>query len=86
MVARPELVGGSGADDTDLMRERPGWFAKRGAEGLLCVSDGAVAWTLKVEDGSSRALRPALGRLFEIEAFREVPIRNSLGEVVGSLS
>jgi len=86
MVARPELVGGAGSDDTALMRERPGWLAKGGAEGLLCVSDGEVAWTLKVEDGSSRALRPALGRLFEIESFLEVPVRNSLGEVVGAIS
>jgi L-asparaginase II len=86
MTARPELVGGNGADDSDLMGERPGWFAKRGAEGLFCVSDGETAWALKVEDGASRALRPALGRLFRIDAFREVPVRNSLGEVVGSLS
>src|SRR5437868_2968297 len=61
MAARPELVGGAGADDTELMRARPGWYAKRGAEGLFCASDGEVAWTLKVEDGASRALRPALG-------------------------
>jgi L-asparaginase II len=86
MAARPELVGGAGADDTDLMRERPGWFAKRGAEGLFCVSDGECAWALKVEDGASRALRPALGLLFGIDSFREVPVRNSLGEVVGSVS
>jgi L-asparaginase II len=86
MAARPELVGGAGADDTDLMRERPGWFAKRGAEGLFCVSDGECAWALKVEDGASRALRPALGLLFGIDSFREVPVRNSLGEVVGSIS
>jgi L-asparaginase II len=86
MAARPELVGGEGADDTDLMRARPGWFAKRGAEGLMCVSDGEAAWTLKVEDGSSRALRPALGLVFGIEPFREVPVRNSLGEVVGSIA
>ncbi len=58
MAARPELVGGQGADDTGLMRALPGFYAKRGAEGLLCASDGEVAWTLKVEDGSSRALRP----------------------------
>jgi L-asparaginase II len=86
MAARPELVGGQGADDTDLMRELPGWFAKRGAEGLLCASDGEVAWTFKVEDGSSRALRPALGLVLGIESFREVPVRNSLGEVVGSIA
>jgi L-asparaginase II len=86
MAARPDLVGGAGADDTDLMRARPGWYAKRGAEGLFCVSDGDVAWTLKVEDGASRALRPVLGRLFEIEELREVEVRNSRGEVVGSIA
>jgi L-asparaginase II len=86
MAARPELVGGRGADDTDLMRERPGWFAKRGAEGLFCVSDGEHAWAIKSEDGATRPLRPVLGRLFGIEAFREVEVRNSLGEAVGSVA
>jgi L-asparaginase II len=33
MRARPDLVGGDGADDTALMRILPGWIAKRGAEG-----------------------------------------------------
>jgi len=86
MAARPELVGGTGSADTELMRARPGWFAKGGAEGLFCVSDGTDAWALKVEDGSSRALRPALARLFELDAFREVEVHNSRGEVVGSIS
>jgi len=86
MVARPELVGGAGSADTDLMRARPGWFAKGGAEGLFCVSDGTDAWTLKVEDGATRALRPALGQLFGVDAFREVEVRNSRGEVVGSIA
>jgi L-asparaginase II len=86
MAARPELVGGRGAADTDLMRARPGWFAKGGAEGLFCVSDGEAAWTLKVEDGASRALRPALGQLFDLDEFRTVDVRNSRGEVVGSIA
>jgi L-asparaginase II len=86
MTARPELVGGEGSEDTDLMRALPGWFAKGGAEGLFCASDGDVAWTLKVEDGASRALRPALGQLFGIDDFREVQVRNSRGEVVGSVA
>ncbi len=86
MRARPELVGGRDADDTDLMRALPGWFAKRGAEGLFCAADGNEAWVLKVEDGSSRALRPALGLILGIDEFREVPITNSLGERVGSVS
>jgi L-asparaginase II len=86
MRARPELVGGQGADDTDLMRALPGWIAKRGAEGLFCAAgpDG-VGVALKSEDGSSRALRPALGRLLGIASFEEVPVSNSRGEIVGAL-
>jgi L-asparaginase II len=86
MAARPELVGGTGSSDTDLMRARPGWFAKGGAEGLFCVSDGEVAWALKAEDGASRALRPVLGRLFDVDELRRVDIRSSRGDVVGSIS
>ncbi len=86
MQARPDLVGGRGADDTDLMRAQPGWIAKRGAEGLFCAAgpDG-LGLALKVEDGSSRALRPALGHLLAIEAFHDVPVTNSRGETVGAL-
>ena len=86
MRTRPELVGGAGADDTDLMRAKPGWYAKRGAEGLLCAAGDGVAWTLKVEDGNSRALRPALAFLLGIDEWREVAVRNSRGEVVGAIT
>ena len=86
MRARPDLVGGTDADDTELMRALPGWIAKRGAEGLLCaLAPDGVAWAVKVEDGAARALRPALGQLLGVDAFRSVPVRNSLGEVVGSI-
>ena len=86
MRARPDLVGGRDADDTDLMRTLPGWIAKRGAEGLFCAAgpDG-LGLALKVEDGSSRALRPALGRLLGVAAFEDVPVTNSRGETVGAL-
>ena len=86
MRARPELVGGQGADDTALMRARPGWIAKRGAEGLFCAAgpDG-LGLALKVEDGASRALRPVLGFLLGVESFQRVPVKNSRGEVVGEL-
>ena len=92
MRARPELVGGEDADDTDLMRALPGWVAKRGAEGLFCaVGTDGLAVALKVEDGSKRAVRPALAALLEaverpLPAFAEVPVRNSRGEEVGRLS
>jgi L-asparaginase II len=82
MHARPELVGGAGADDTDLMHARPELIAKRGAEGLFCADGVAV----KVEDGSSRAIRPVLGMLFGIDEFEHVPVSNSRGEDVGEIA
>lgn len=86
MAAHPELVGGHGADDTDLMRARPGWIAKRGAEGLFCVrSPEGVGWALKVVDGATRALRPALAAVLGVEEFAEVPVLNTLGEPVGAI-
>jgi L-asparaginase II len=88
MRARPELVGGStGAIDTDLMRTTDGWIAKGGAEGLFCAAhaDGRGI-ALKAEDGAYRAIRPALGVVLGIDEFLETPVRNSLGEVVGSIS
>jgi L-asparaginase II len=91
MRARPELVGGSGAADTDLMRALPGWIAKRGAEGLFCaVSADGVGIALKSEDGNPRPLRPAIGALLErlglrADGFGAVPVDNSLGELVGSV-
>jgi L-asparaginase II len=86
MTAHPDLVGGRGADDTDLMRTLPGWAAKRGAEGLLCArSPEGDGFVFKVEDGSSRALRPAIAQVLGIDAFRTVDIRNTRDEVVGSI-
>jgi L-asparaginase II len=84
MQARPELVGGSsGAVDTDLMR-RGGWIAKGGAEGLFCAaSDDGRGIALKAEDGAYRAIGPALGRLLDIDAFRESPLTNTRNEIVG---
>jgi L-asparaginase II len=86
MIAHPELVGGRGADDTDLMRAKPGWWAKRGAEGLFCVAGDGFAWTFKVEDGASRALRPAIAHVLGVDEFAEAPVRNSRAEVVGAIT
>jgi L-asparaginase II len=91
MRARPELVGGEGATDTELMRTLPGWIAKGGAEGLVCAaSPEGLGVALEVEDGNSRALRPALAAFGErlgldLSRFAEVPLTNSHGEVVGAL-
>jgi L-asparaginase II len=91
MRARPELIAGAGATDTELMRTLDGFAAKGGAEGLLCAAgpDG-LGLALKAEDGAYRALRPAaasfLGGLgFELSSFGEVALENSRGERVGEL-
>ena len=92
MRAHPGLIRGPKALDTNLMQALPGWIAKGGAEGLLCAaSTEGLGLVLKVEDGTNRALRPALGSLLETlgldgSAFAAVPIRNSRGEVVGELA
>ena len=52
MRARPELIRGDGAADTELMRLGDGWVAKGGAEGLLCAGRSGLGIALKVEDGA----------------------------------
>src|SRR5262245_23616338 len=85
MRARPELVGGDGSLDTDLMRRQPGWVAKGGAEGLLCAlgPDGA-GYAVKCEDGNPRPLRPALARFLDAD-LGSVPVVNMRGELVGEV-
>jgi L-asparaginase II len=86
MRARPELIGGDGADDTALMRALPGWIAKRGAEGLLCAaSPDGRGYAFKVADGNGRGLRPAIGAVLDIDSFARVTVTNSRGEVVGAI-
>jgi len=92
MRARPELVGGDEAADTQLMRLLPGWIAKRGAEGLFCAaSPDGLGIAVKIADGNGRAFRPAVAAFgkrlgLELDGFPEVPLRNSRGEVVGELA
>jgi L-asparaginase II len=89
MAGHPELIGYErGALDTDLMRIRPGWVAKGGAEGLICVSTSeGLGVAVKVEDGSMRALRPALASFLGLgDEFGRVPLVNSRGEHVGEVS
>jgi L-asparaginase II len=89
MRARPELVRGDGAPDTELMRLE-GWVSKGGAEGLLCAARDGLGIALKVEDGAQRPLGPALAAFLhqlglESGALADAPIENSRGEVVGVL-
>ncbi len=92
MRAHPELIRGPTGLDTNLMQALPGWIAKGGAEGLLCAaSPDGLGLALKVEDGASRALRPALGAFLGLlgldgSAFGAMPLSNSRNEVVGELA
>jgi L-asparaginase II len=90
MRARPELVRGEGAADTELMCLGDGWVAKGGAEGLLCASRDGLGVALKVEDGAQRPIRTALAAFlgplgFETGSLADVPVENSRGEVVGAV-
>ncbi|MBM0274253.1 asparaginase [Micromonospora tarensis] len=61
MRGYPEIVGGTQADDTRLMRGIPGLLAKVGAEGVIAVAlPGVGAVALKIDDGADRARMPVL--------------------------
>ncbi len=64
MTARPDLVGGAGAYDTELMRADAAVVAKRGAEAVLAAGVAAAGATLgiavKIADGGFRADGPVL--------------------------
>jgi L-asparaginase II len=91
MRSHPELVGGPDGVDFDLMRSVPGWFAKGGAEGLVCAAGpGALGVALKALDGATRPLGPALalflGRLgVELPGRSAAPLENTRGEAVGEI-
>ena len=92
MRTRPDLVGGNGGTDTELMRTLPGWMAKGGAEGLMCAAsvDG-LGLAVKTADGNSRALRPALAAFgaalgLDLSRFAEQTLQNSHEEPAGTVS
>jgi L-asparaginase II len=91
MRAHPVFIRGPGAADTVLMQELDGWIAKGGAEGLMCAAGpGGLGMAMKVADGNSRAIAPALASFLAdldhaLPALASVPVENSRGEVVGEL-
>jgi L-asparaginase II len=92
MRAHPDLVGGPDGADYELMTRLPGWLAKSGAEGLICLaSPEGLGVALKTADGAQRAHRPALASFlgllgFPLKEWRSIPLVNTQGRATGSLS
>jgi L-asparaginase II len=92
MRAHPDLVGGPDGADYQLMRTAAGWFAKGGAEGLLCAGGpNGIGIALKSEDGATRPLGPALTAFLQpfgisLPDLAVAPLTNTRGDVVGELA
>jgi L-asparaginase II len=92
MRAYPELIRGSEAPDTVVMQTLDGWYAKGGAEGLICAASAdGLSVALKVQDGHPRGIRPALGFFLDSlgqdgSVFGPTALRNSRDEVVGEVA
>lgn len=100
MVQHPEMVGGTGRLCTEVIRLTKGRvFLKVGAEGVYCAAlrDSALGVAIKVEDGTTRALYPALVAVLRqldwiggaehaaLAGFAHPPVLNTRDEVVGGL-
>ena len=92
MRAHPELIRGPRAADTMLMRELDGLDARRAGPRGCSARPGRTgsASRVKVEDGATRATRPAVAELLrrlglETGDLGVVPLENSRGELVGEI-
>lgn len=100
MTMYPEMVAGSGRLDTEIMKRfGDRVVCKIGAEGVYCVGiiGKAVGIALKIEDGNSRAIGPAIIEiLYQMKVLREDEViqlkeqwnpgvLNTRGEKVGEL-
>jgi L-asparaginase II len=99
MRTHPDLVAGEGRIDTLLMRAMPGAVAKAGAEGVHAtgIPERGIGIAVKIEDGSRRALGPAvtstlraLGAIGEAEsqalsAHAGTRLKNAAGIDVGEI-
>jgi L-asparaginase II len=95
--AHPFNLAGTGRLDTDLVVASQGRVvAKVGAEGVYCalVPELRLGIALKVEDGATRALNPALLATLELVApglvgglalYRSQPVRNTTGVAIGAI-
>lgn len=100
MMEHPTLTSSPGREALAVMRAGAGrLLAKEGAEGVLCVAAPAEAWGLavKVEDGTRRAVGPALVAVLDdlglvtdeerraLAALGEPSLVSTTGEAVGSI-
>jgi len=85
MRAHPDLVAGEGRLDTLLMRAAPGIVAKAGAEGVHAVGipERGIGIAIKIEDGSRRALGPAVVSTLEQLGVIGAAERTSLAQHAG---
>jgi L-asparaginase II len=100
MTGRPDMVSGTARTDLAWMTAGGGdWVAKIGADAVQAIGirSAGIGVAIKIADGNSRALHPAvyavldqLGLLDEerraqLEPFRQPPIRNARGNVAGDI-
>jgi L-asparaginase II len=100
ILAHPKHIAGDGRIETTIMEAVPNRiFAKSGAEGgfALSLTEGGLGVAFKIEDGSQRALNPAVVAILEqlgalspaageaLAAFREPVILNHRKEEVGRI-
>lgn len=105
MLAHPELIGGDGEFDTELMREARGkLIAKIGAEAVYSVGvlpcdryPRGLGVAIKIEDGTKRALSPAVvetlaqlrvldgPELKRLDRFHHPEVRNYRGILAGEV-
>jgi L-asparaginase II len=86
MRAHPEMVGGTGREDTRLMRAFPGLLVKGGAEGVHCAAlpDGRCV-AVKITDGGDRARMPVLvGALRSLGVGVDDPAGSALLDELGT--
>lgn len=100
MTGEPYYVGGTGRLTNRIMETTGGrLLAKFGAEAVYCLADRDRGWgiALKVEDGSRRALGPAVieflaqldlltgDELAALNDRHDLPVKNTRGEIVGEI-
>ena len=100
MMEHPDLTSSPGREALAVMQAAAGrLLAKEGAEGILSVAAPAEGWGLavKIEDGSRRAVGPALVTVLDdlgllthderraLAPLAEPPLLSTTGETVGSV-